>query len=161
MKRLALLTLLSALGQTAAASAAPATATGPAALALASVVGQHSPSLSADDKKMIGRLFDGDSDFPMPVGKILYVTADSIVCRVSDVDITARRCELTFNTGKSVLNGRDANEVNATLVAAGVMQEGAAGSMIESITKLVCSIDSNEIRQKTGGGAKCDFETGQ
>jgi hypothetical protein len=39
--------------------------------------------------------------------------------------------------------------------------EGAAGSLIESATKLTCTIDPNEIRQKAGGGAQCAFETGQ
>ena len=84
-----------------------------------------------------------------------------MVCRVSNVDITSRSCELTFGSRKRTLTGREANEVGATAAAAGVPSEGAAGSSIESISKLRCTIDPNEIMQKAGGGANCIFETGQ
>ena len=40
-------------------------------------------------------------------------------------------------------------------------REGAAGSSIESVSKLRCTIEPNEIMQKAGGGAQCNFETGQ
>lgn len=160
MKRGILAPLL-AVAQASAVSAAPATATGPTALALASVVAQHSPLLSASEKRVIAHLFNGGSNFVPPANKKLSVTADSVVCRVSGVDITARLCELAFKSGKRVLKGRDANEINATLAAAGVAPEGAAGSLIESVSKLVCTIDASEINQKAGGGAKCAFEIGQ
>ena len=57
--------------------------------------------------------------------------------------------------------GRDANEVGATMAAAGIASEGAAGSSIEGVSKLRCTLDPNEIMQKAGGGAECSFETGQ
>jgi hypothetical protein len=161
MKRVVALALLLAMGQAPALSAAPATVTGPAAFALASVVAQYSPLLSASDKRVIARLFTGASNFVPPVNKKLSVTADSIVCRVSGVDITARLCKLEFKSGTRTLKGRDANEINATLAAAGVASEGAAGSIIESVSKLVCTLDCNEIGQKAGNGAKCAFEIGQ
>jgi hypothetical protein len=84
-----------------------------------------------------------------------------VVCRVSNVDITSRSCELNFGAHKRTLTGRDANEVGATMATAGIASEGAAGSSIESISKLRCTIDPNEIMQKAGGGAQCSFETGQ
>jgi hypothetical protein len=59
------------------------------------------------------------------------------------------------------VTGREANEIFATAAAAGVTAEGAAGSSIESISKLRCTLDPNEIMQKAGGGAQCNFETGQ
>jgi hypothetical protein len=161
MKNIVVLTLLLATGQAPAVSAAPATATGPAAFALASVVAPYSPLLSGSDKRMIAQLFSGASNFVPPANRKLSVTVDSIVCRASDVDITARLCKLSFNSGKRTLKGRDANEIAATLRAAGIVPEGAAGSIIESLSKLVCTLDSNEIRQKAGGGAKCSFEIGQ
>src|SRR5262245_18594686 len=40
-------------------------------------------------------------------------------------------------------------------------REGAAGSSIESVSKLRCAIDPNEIMHKAGAGAQCSFETGQ
>jgi len=96
-----------------------------------------------------------------PPNRKISVTADSVVCRASNVDITSRTCELAFGAGKRLLKGREANELTATLAAAGVAPEGAAGSIIESVTKLACTIDPNEIRQKAGGGGQCAFETGQ
>ena len=161
MKSLVALAVLLALEQTTSVSAAPVTVRGPEALALASVVAQHSPLLSTDDKGAIARLFEGDSSVVRPIRERYSVTADSLVCRVSKVDITARHCELAFETSKLTLRGRQANELGATLAAAGVPAEGAAGSIIESISNLVCSIDSNEISQMAGAGAKCTFETVQ
>jgi hypothetical protein len=163
IKTLTALTLCLAVGQAAAvstASAASGTAGGPAALALGAMVATHSP-LRAYDKRVVARLFDGNSNFGFPAGKKLSVTADSIVCRASNVDITSRSCELTFKTGKRTVKGREANDISATLAAAGVASEGAAGSIVESVTKLECTIDPNVIKQKAGGGAQCTFETGQ
>ena len=143
------------------ASAAPGSATGPTALALAAVIAQHSPAVRAFDKRVIARLFRGNTRFGFTPNTKIFVDADSMVCRVSNVDITQRSCELTFGSRKRTLTGREANEVGATAAAAGVPSEGAAGSSIESISKLRCTIDPNEIMQKAGGGANCNFETGQ
>jgi hypothetical protein len=106
------------------------------------------------------RLFDGKSLIIPRVHKIT-VAADSIVCKMSNVDITARSCDLVFRTHKRTVTGRDANEVYGTLALAGVTSEGAAGSMTASIMKLECTIDPMVIKQKAGGGADCTFETGQ
>ena len=144
----------------AAASAAPATVTGPTALALAAVLAQHS-SLPAYDKRVMSRLFAGDGIFFIAAKTKVSVVANSIVCRTSNVDIATRSCELTFKTSKKTLKGREANEVYATAATAGVSAEGAAGSNIESFSKLNCAIDPKEIRQKAGGGATCSFETGK
>ena len=91
----------------------------------------------------------------------LTVTAESIICRVGNVDITARNCEMTFDKGKRTLKGREANEVNATLTAAGAIAEGAAGSMIQTVTRLSCTLDPNVIKDNSGGGADCSFATDQ
>ena len=143
------------------ASAAPVTITGPTALALAAVVAQHSPHLPAYDKKTMARLFGGDSVFLIATKAKFSVTADTVVCRTSNVDIAARSCELTFKVSKKTIKGREANEVYATAATAGVVAEGAAGSNIASFSKLNCAIDAKEIRQKAGGGAQCSFETGK
>jgi hypothetical protein len=143
------------------ASAAPGSASGPTALALAAVIAQHSPAVRAFDKRVIARLFRGNTRFGFTPNTKISVDADSVVCRASNVDITQRSCELTFGSRKRTLTGREANEVGATAAAAGVPSEGAAGSSIESISKLRCTIDPNEIMQKAGGGANCNFETGQ
>jgi hypothetical protein len=142
------------------ASAAPVTITGPTALALAAVVAQHS-SLPAFDKRMMARLFGGGSVFFISAKTRFSVAADTIVCRTSNVDIAARSCELTFKVIKKSVKGRDANELYATAATAGVVTEGAAGSNIESLSKLNCTINPKEIQQKAGGGAQCTFETGK
>jgi hypothetical protein len=92
--------------------------------------------------------------------KKLSVSADTVMCRISNVAIAERRCEITFKKGKHSLKGRAANELYATLASAGVTAEGAAGSMIESISKLSCTLDLGEIKQNAGGGADCSWESG-
>lgn len=144
----------------AAASAAPVTVTGNNALALAAVVAPYS-SLDACDKKAIARLFAGDTHFRFPAKKKISVTAATIVCRTSNVDISARSCNLTFKNARRALKGREANEIFATAATAGVASEGAAGSNIQSFSKLNCTIDPHEIMEKAGGGAECSLETGQ
>jgi hypothetical protein len=143
-----------------AASAAPATATGSAALAVAAVVAPYSPQLSRGEKKVIAGLFDGNT-YAHHAKMKLSVSADAIQCKIGNVDITARSCELTFKKAKHSLKGRAANEVYATLAAAGVASEGAAGSMIQAISKLTCTVDPVVIKDKSGGGADCSFETGE
>ena len=162
MKKLTVLAVSLALGQGGStALAASGSATGPTALALAGIVAAHSSVLGSFDRRAMARLFGGNSSRSFPPNRMISVTADSIVCRASAVDITSRACELSFGAGKRSLRGRDANELFGALAAAGVASEGAAGSIIESVTKLACTIQPNEIRQKAGGGAQCTFETGQ
>jgi len=162
MKKFSFLAVLLVLGQGAStASAASGNASGPAALALAAVVASHSSVLGSYDSRAMARLFSGNSRISFPPNRKISVTTDSVVCRASNVDITSRTCELAFGAAKRVLKGREANELFATLAAAGVASEGGAGSLIEGVTKLTCTVDPNQIRQKEGGGAQCAFETGQ
>jgi len=135
------------------------------ALALAAVVAQCSPLVSAYDKRVIARLFRGNTNFVFTPNTKIPVVADSIVCKSSNVDITMRDCELIFSKGNKTWNrsltGPQANEIIATAIAAGATSEGAAGSIIENISKLDCTIDPNEIMKKAGGGSQCTFETGK
>jgi len=138
--------------------AAPATANGPAALALAGVVALYSPLLTADEREAVSAFFVGQSG--VRYAKKISVTADKIVCKVSNIDITARSCELTFKGAKQTITGRRASEIFATEAIAGVPADGTAGSVYESLSKLNCTLDPAEIKQKGGGGARCTFETG-
>jgi len=130
------------------------------ALALAAVIAQ-----CAYDKRVIARLFRGNTNFVFTPNTKIPVVADSIVCKSSYVDITMRDCELIFSKGNKTwnrsLSGPQANEIIATAIAAGATSEGAAGSIIENISKLDCTIDPNEIMKKAGGGSQCTFETGK
>jgi hypothetical protein len=153
--KLAILTLSLAVAGVTAASAA--SVSGSVALALAGVVAPTSP-LPAAEKKAVAAFFAGNTN--VSYAKKITVTADKIVCRTSNVDITARSCELTFKTGKHTLKGREANELFATEVMAGVPSDGAAGSIFESLSKLNCTLDPKQIKEKGGGGAECSFDTG-
>ena len=133
-------------------------ATGSVAIALAGVVAAHSPKLSPAEKKTVAALFDGKTDVPY-TGKI-KVTADKIVCRTSNVDITARSCEVTFAGERISFRGHEANELYATEVMAGVPSDGAAGSIFEGVSNLNCTLDPSAIKDKSGGGAECSYETG-
>jgi hypothetical protein len=142
-----------------AVSAAPATVMGPTALAVAAVLAQYSPVLNPGERKVIAGLFDGNTRMSYPLKK-LSVSADTVMCRISNVAIAERSCEITFQKGKRSLKGRSANEVYATLASAGVTAEGAAGSMIENVSKLSCTLDLGAIKQNAGGGADCSWQTG-
>ena len=140
------------------ATAAPVSVTGATALAVAAVVAQYSPLLGAGDKKVIAGLFDGKVKSSYPKKK-LSVSADSVMCRISNVAIADRSCEITFGKkAKHSLKGREANELYATLATAGINAEGAAGSMIENVTKFSCTLDPAEIKDNSGGGADCSLE---
>ncbi len=134
----------------------PGNVSGSTALALAGVIAPLSPLLGSAEKRAILMLFKGTAD--VPHNKPIVVTVDRIVCRVGNVDITVRTCEVTF--GKKVRNviGSTANEIFATEALAGVPPDGAAGSTYESLSKLSCTIDPNAIRQRDGSGATCTFE---
>jgi hypothetical protein len=141
------------------ASARAGSVTGQAALALAGVVAPASHVLSMTEKEAVATLFAANSTIPYK--KKIVVTAEKIVCRVSNVDITARSCELTFGKTVKTINGRAANEVFATAAMAGVASDGAAGSIFESVSKLSCTLDPQVIKDKAGGGAECSFEAGK
>jgi hypothetical protein len=141
------------------ATARAGSVTGQAALALAGVVAPASHVLSMAEKEAVATLFAANSTIPYK--KKIVVTADKIVCRVSNVDITARSCELTFGKTVKTINGRAANEVFATAAMAGIASDGAAGSIFESVSKLSCTLDPQVIKDKAGGGAECSFEAGR
>jgi hypothetical protein len=139
-----------------AASAAPSTLSGSPALALAAVVAAHSPVLSPAQRKAVAAIFNGKGAGPYK-DKVV-VTADKIVCRAGNVDITARSCELTFDKKTETFAGREANELYATEVYAGVPSDGAAGKIFESVSKLKCTLDPQAIAQNDGSGADCSYE---
>jgi hypothetical protein len=141
-------------------SASAATAAGSGALALASLVAAHSPLLSRYEKRVMARLLNGRSNVAFPANRKISVKADAIACRASNVDITLHSCKLTVGAASARLTGREAHELYATMAEAGVPPEGAAGSIFESLARLVCTIDPHAIAQKAGGGADCTFDPG-
>jgi hypothetical protein len=142
-----------------ASSASAGSITGSSALALAGVIAPTSPRLASAERRAVAMLFAGNSNIPYK--KKIAVTADKIVCRAGNVDITARSCQLSFGTATKTINGRAANELFATAAMAGVPSDGAAGSVFESLSKLSCTLDPQVIRQKAGGGADCSYQPAQ
>jgi hypothetical protein len=156
MRLVKLFALASILALSCLSAAAAASITGPAALALAGVVAPSSLLLTSAEKRAVAMLFamNGDS----PTKKNIVVAADKIVCRVSDVDIIARSCQLTFGKRVKIIKGRAANELYATEAMAGVPPDGAAGSIFESLSRLNCTLDPTAIKAKDGSGATCTYE---
>ena len=144
----------------AAPSAWAANTSGNGALALAALVGVHSPTLTLKQKKALSNMVDGRLNFPYPPAQTIDVKADKVVCRASNVDISAHSCELTFGPKTRNLTGRAAHELYATLIESGVPADGAAGSVFESLSALSCTIDPSAVKQKAGGGAACTFTPG-
>ena len=138
--------------------ASAATVTGSGALVLASIVAEHSPLLTVNEKRVMVRLFDGSLNFTPPPNTKITVQADAIICRASNVDITSRSCNLTFGNTMIAIKGRKAHELFATIAEIGVPSEGAAGTIYEGLSRLSCTIDPQEIQRKSGGGADCEFE---
>jgi hypothetical protein len=140
-----------------AAHAAPMSVGGQTALALGALVAGHSPSLGSVQKRTIQRIFNGDQTGPFPTTQPITVQADSILCRVSNVQIAVRSCVLTFGSHSHKLTGRAAHELYATLVEVGNPSSGAAGTIFESLAQLSCTIDPQALKQSGGGGASCTF----
>lgn len=134
------------------------TVDGSGALALAALVGEVSPLVSAPKKRVLAQLLDGHADFKFPSGQTVSVVAETLSCRASNVDIKAHSCELKFGDHNVVLHGRKAHELFATVAEIGVPPEGAAGSIFEAVSKLNCTVDPNEVKQNSGGGARCQYE---
>ena len=135
----------------------PGTAVGGNALALAALVAENSPLLGPNEKMAMARLSDGNLNFSFPKNKI-SVHSDTIVCRASDVDITWCSCDLAFGKKIVAVKGRKAHELFATIGQVGVPPDGAAGTIVEGLSHLTCTIDPTEIQQMAGAGADCKFE---
>jgi hypothetical protein len=133
---------------------------GPYALALAGVVAEHDPYLAWGERHVVEALFAGNQNVFYPVGHHIAVRADHIVCRVSNVAITARSCQLTFHGHTVNLTGPSANAVFATIAASGVPGDGAAGTIYEAVHNLACTLTPSVIKQNAGGGANCVFTVG-
>ncbi len=130
---------------------------GNSALSLAALVGLHSPHLGGGEKRLL-RLYL-DSRAPRTKAKKFVVAADEVTCRISNVDITAHSCNLTFRGRRVAIRGRRAHELYATLVENGIPGDGGAGSLYESLRGLVCTIDPAAVASRGGGGVSCDFTT--
>ena len=139
--------------------ASAATASGSGALALTALVGAHAPGLIRHDRRTLEQLLEGHASVPFPANRKISVEAGAIDCTAGNVDITAHACKFTFGAETVHIGGRKAHELYATMVEVGISSEGAAGTLHETVSHLVCTISPHEIAQKAGGGADCTFDT--
>lgn len=135
-------------------------ASGNGALALAALVAPHSPHLAASEKALLAKYLESESLAPFPAGEKFSVKVEDVICRIGDVDITARGCDLDFGPKKVELKGLEAQALYATLVEIGVPSDGAAGTIYESVKNLDCAINPEEVKDGSGAGAKCRFSRG-
>jgi hypothetical protein len=142
-----------------AAAAAEKTVDGSGALVLAALVGNQSKATSPTDRAALARLLAGGLT-KFPAEQTIIVGADKIDCKASNVDILDHSCTLTFGTMPRTIAGREAHELYATLIEAGVRPEGAAGTTHATLSGLMCTIDPNAIKQRDGSGADCKFDAG-
>jgi hypothetical protein len=130
---------------------------GPDALAMAALVGEQSPTLTKAERTLLLGYLDGKAGTAHTKGQKVRVTVKSIQCQTSDVDLTERQCELMFGKTRVAVRGRQAEALNATLALLGLPEEGAAGSIYYGLTSLDCTVDADGIKERDGGGAKCQF----
>jgi hypothetical protein len=128
------------------------------AFALAAILAENSPTLGATDKDTLKRIFIGNRKGPFPAGRVITVKADNVHCRSSDVAVGIYSCDLIFDSTPSSLHAnRRSHELYATLAEVGVAASGAAGSIHEEISNVICTIYPNVVVDNSGGGASCTF----
>lgn len=130
---------------------------GRGALALASLVGETSPTIRSREQVALRQMFNGRATVPFPAERTIELRADSVVCRVGNIDITQHDCTLTFGNRSARVEGRRAHELYTALLEVGVRPEGAAGSQHLALSGLACDVDPHVIAQRAGGGAECSF----
>ena len=156
MGRVAVFLALMLLAGGAADAADLARSDGNPALALAALVGEQSPGLGEREKSVLTKFLAGHADIAARSGTI-RVRADSISCRLGNVDIATHRCTLSFGARTVRLDGRAGQLLLATLAENGVDGDGTAGSAFYMLTNLDCSVDAAAVQARDGGGAHCTW----
>jgi hypothetical protein len=126
-------------------------------LMLAAIVTQYSPQLGTAMKQEVSRLAAGDLT-KTDTDKDFVVSADSIECRASDVDITSRSCIIMYGSKAVTLSGRPAHELFSTITEVGVPAGASAGTYTVGLSSLSCTVSPSEISAGSGGGVHCTFK---
>jgi hypothetical protein len=155
-QRLGGLILAAALLAAGGASAAPMTMSGNAALSFAALVGAYSPALGAAQKHVLYRFLGGQTAFASS-GAAITFHVNEVHCQLGDVDLTRHSCRITYGAHVTVLNGEEGANILANMALAGVMGDGAAGTIHYDITGVACTIKVAEVKSPDGGGASCTY----
>jgi hypothetical protein len=126
-------------------------------LMLAAIVAQYSPQVGTAIKQELSRLAEGDLTKP-ETEKDFVVSADSIDCRASDVDITSRSCIIMYGSKAVSLSGRSAHELFSTITEVGVSAGASAGTYTVGLSSLNCTVSPSEVSAGSGGGVHCTFK---
>ena len=105
--------------------AAAAEAMGNGALSLAALVGLRSPAQTAVEKYLLSAYLAGRPKADYSRGKKVVVRANEATCRISNVDITAKSCDLKFGASSVSVLGGQAQALYATMIEVGVPPSGA------------------------------------
>jgi len=131
-----------------------------AALLLATLVGAHSPTLSAAHKTVLTHYLAGNGKTEARAGKIV-VQADQVSCTAGDEDATSFTCDLKFGADTVHLTARAASQVFAALeMAIDDSAPSPAGRYGASVSGLKCTLDAATIAGETDGGADCVYVAG-
>lgn len=155
-KRLGGTVLAAALMLGGAANAAPSTISGEPALAFAALVGAYSPSLSAAEKHVLFKFLGGATSFASSNATITFQVA-SVHCQRGDVELQEHRCQITYGSAVTALNGEEGANITANMAQAGVFADGAAGTIHFDMTNVTCTIKVAELKAPDGGGASCTY----
>lgn len=126
-------------------------------LMLAAIIAQYSPELAGDAKDELSGLAAGDLS-KADAARNIGVSADSIECRASDVDITSRSCVIMYGSKSVTLSGRAAHELFATIGQLGVPAGASAGTYTIGLSSLSCTVSPSELAAGSGGGVQCAFQ---
>lgn len=131
---------------------------GAEALAVAALIGERSPSLSANDKTVLSHFLDGEMTFSTPSGTgTITVTAQSVTCRSSNIDLAMHSCQLNFGSTTITEAGTRGEALWATMIAGGVPGNPGAGSIYFSMAPVTCTVNVTQIQSGTGAGVSCTY----
>jgi hypothetical protein len=135
--------------------------TGAHAVLLSGEIAEVSTVLSSAQKSRIAGIFNGTwpSDTHFASRAPLYINAQGVTCRWSNVDITAASCDFDFGGPHKIVHGIKAHRVISALQVVGVLGDGAAGSIYFTANHIDCQLKPADIAARAGSGAECTFVT--
>ena len=138
------------------AKAAPMTMNGEPALAFAALVGAYSPALTASQKHVLSKFLGGQTAF-VSSNATITLHVSEVHCQLGDVDLTKHSCRITYGAAVTALNGEEGADILANMALAGVMGDGAAGTIHYDVLNVTCTIKVAEVKSPDGGGASCSY----
>jgi len=86
------------------------------------------------------------------------VSADSIECRASDVNVASRSCTIMYGSKAVSLSAPSTYELVSTITEVGVSAGASAGTCTVGLSPLNCTVSPSEFLAGSGGGVHCTFK---